>query len=190
MHQSTFLTRSNAIRLGGLLLGGYISLLIGLVYLGQIHLRQSLFEQAKLTIEKQASAVNYFLSEQQDEIKEFTKNPALNNFFANRAMGMSMKYGLRASLLTVQNELKRLLNRKKLRGQPVYTAISFVDRDGSILVSTKETEKQKVRSFHLDGDSAPGVSLRIFDNKKLGYDAYYVATIDYHNQVTGLIIRS
>ncbi len=188
MHQSTFLTRSNAIRLGGLLLGGYISLLIGLVYLGQIHLRQSLFEQAKLTIEKQASAVNYFLSEQQDEIKEFTKNPALNNFFANRAMGMSMKYGLRASLLTVQNELKRLLNRKKLLGQPVYTAISFVDRDGSILVSTKETEKQKVRSFHLDGDSAPGVSLRIFDNKKLGYDAYYVATIDYHNQVTGLII--
>ncbi|WP_294042719.1 hypothetical protein [Thiolapillus sp.] len=60
------LNRSRAILFAGILLGGYIVLLIGLVYVGQQHLRQSLYDQAHLALEKQAAAVGYFMAPQQN----------------------------------------------------------------------------------------------------------------------------
>ncbi len=188
MNRPVLLTRSNIIRLGGLLFCAYISLLIGLVYLGQIHLRQSLFEQARLTIEKQAATVNYFFNEQQDEIKEFAKNPALNNFFANRAMGMSMEYGLRASLMVARNELERLIKRKKLEGRPVYTRISFVDYDGTVLAVASQNAKYFDSTLLPTSSTLPEISLRLFRDDDGKYRASYIAAIKYHGQITGRII--
>ncbi|WP_419621900.1 hypothetical protein [Thiolapillus sp.] len=108
------LNRSRAILFAGILLGGYIVLLIGLVYVGQQHLRQSLYDQAHLALEKQAAAVGYFITEQQGEVGELAGSSILDSFFANRALGMSMQYGLRASLLAVRDELERLRQRKQL----------------------------------------------------------------------------
>lgn len=188
MKDSAILTKTNAIRLGAVLLGSYITLLIGLVYLGQIHLRQSLLEQSRLTIEKQATAINYFLNEQQDQIKEFTKNPTVNAFFANRAMGMSMEYGLRASLEMIRGELKGLCQRKKLLDQPVYSNICFVDGDGTILASAKKTDKHRVDMNSTDIAELDGISLHLYPNAGGGYSARYTAGITYRHQLNGLII--
>ena len=191
---SAIITRSTAIRLGGLLLGGYISLLIGLVYLGQIHLRQALYDQARLTIEKQAAAVNYFFNEQKDEIKEFARNPVLNTFFANRAMGMSMEYGLRESLFMVKNELDRLLERKKLLERPIYTAISFLDRDKTVLVAASGTGNHSINplppSLSVPETDAQDIRVDLVKQKNNGYAAYYCAPITYNKQVSGLIVAA
>jgi len=187
MEQPRIPASTKAILLAGILLGGYIASLIGLVYLGQRHLRQSLFDQAQLAIEKQAAAVGYFLTEQQDQIKEFTRNPTLNNFFANRALGMSMQYGLRASLLAVRDELDRLLSRKKLQGRPIYSRISFVDQDGSVLVSTGEEEYEIAPVPYHVPESVQVVSLHLHKGDN-GYRSHFYATIDYRDQVAGLII--
>lgn len=187
MDSSSTPSSTRAILLAGILLGGYISLLIGLVYLGQQHLRQSMFDQAQLAIGKQAAAIGYFFTEQQDEITEFTKNPALNNFFANRALGMSMQYGLRASLLAVRDELERLRSRKKLDGKPVYSRISFVDQNGSILVAVGEaTDSPDRSSLHIPESVLPA-ALHVTMVNGICY-ANFTGTIDYHNQVVGLII--
>ncbi len=184
MHQ---LSRTKAILFAGILLGGYITLLIGLVYLGQQHLRQSLHEQATLALEKQAAAVGYFLTDQQDEIRELTRSPILNNFFANRALGMSMQYGLRASLLVVRDELERLRQRKQLQGCTVYSRISLVDHDGSVLVSTGPNANDIAPSaYPLDGVSK-GVSLHI-GKKEQGYRSHIYASIEYNDRTTGLIV--
>jgi len=191
---SPIITRSTAIRLGGLLLGGYISLLIGLVYLGQIHLRQALFNQARLTIEKQAAAVNYFFNEQKDEIRELTRNPVFNNFFANRAMGMSMEYGLQESLFMVKDELERLLARKKLLDHPIYTAVSFFDRDTSLLVAASQTGQPIISSLppgiSMPDSNAPEISVKLIKKENNGYTAYYYAPITYNKQVSGLIVAA
>jgi len=191
---SAILTRSAAIRLGGLLLGGYISLLIGLVYLGQIHLRQALFDQARLTIEKQAAAVNYFFNEQKDEIREFARNPVFNNFFANRAMGMSMEYGLQESLFMVRHELDRLLDRKKLLEHPIYTAISFIDKDATVLVAASRKGEAAINSLppgiSIPDNEAPDIQVELVKNENDSYTAYYCAPITYNNQVSGLILAA
>lgn len=191
---SAIITRSTAIRLGGLLLGGYISLLIGLVYLGQLHLRQALYDQARLTIEKQAAAVNYFFNEQKDEIREFARNPVLNTFFANRAMGMSMEYGLRESLSMVKKELERLLERKKLLERPIYSAISFIDRDKTVLVAAGDKEERAISplpaSLSIPETDARDIRVDFVKQKNGGYAAYYCVPITYNRQVSGLIVAA
>ncbi len=191
---TAIITRSRAIRLGGLLLGGYISLLIGLVYLGQIHLRQALYEQARLTIEKQAAAVNYFFNEQKDEISEFARNRVLNTFFANRAMGMSMEYGLRESLFMVKKELDRLLDRKKLLGHPIYSAISFIDRDTSVLVAATGQKTSAIKplppSLSMPEANTGDIWIDLVKQKSGSYAAYYCAPITYNNHISGLIVAA
>lgn len=93
-------SRTKAILLAGVLLGGYIALLIGLAYLGQQHLRQSFYDQAYLALERQAAAAGYILKEQQDAVRERSKSPVSNNFLANPALGMSIQHGLHTNLLT------------------------------------------------------------------------------------------
>ena len=190
---SAIITRSTAIRLGGLLLGGYISLLIGLVYLGQIHLRQALYEQARLTFEKQAAAVNYFFDEQKDEISEFAKNQVLNTFFANRAMGMSMEYGLQVSLIMVKNELDWLLKRKKLLDRPIYTAISFIDKNKSVLASVTRGDNHAITPLPPSLSIPKNISTMWVDlvkQKNGKYAAYYCAPIIYNKTISGLIVAA
>ncbi|HHB77274.1 MAG TPA: diguanylate cyclase [Desulfobulbus sp.] len=185
MKVSAILTRTNAIRLGGLILVSYIALLIGLGYLGQVHLRKSLLEQSRLTLEKQAALIHYLLNEQQDTIKELAGNPITNSFFSNRAMGMSMEYGLGTSLEMIHTELNRVLQRKKLFHQPIFSTIRFVDKDGTILVSTKTKDQQTINVPDIDDPDE--ILTQLFPNKKGGYNVRYVAGISYRHQLNGLI---
>ncbi|WP_419605397.1 hypothetical protein [Thiolapillus sp.] len=183
------LNRSRAILFAGILLGGYIVLLIGLVYVGQQHLRQSLYDQAHLALEKQAAAVGYFITEQQGEVGELAGSSILDSFFANRALGMSMQYGLRASLLAVRDELERLRRRKQLQGASVYSRISLVDKDGTVLITvgnaTDQPEKQRV-TCPLD-TAVKGVSLHL-GTEKQDCKSHIYATVEYRNQVSGFIV--
>ena len=187
MKESALLTRTNAIRLGGFILVSYIALLIGLVHLGQVHLRQSLLEQSRLTIEKQAEIIHYLLDEQKDEIKELTKSTVINGFFSNRAMGMSMEYGLRANLELIHTELNGLLKRKKILNQPIFSNILFIDKDGTILAATKTRDQQKINFPLPDIDDPNEIVTQLFPNKNGGYSVRYIAVISYRHQVNGFI---
>ena len=181
------LTRTRTILFAGVLLGGYLVLLMGLVYVGQQHLRQSLYDQAHLLLEKQAAAVSYFITDQQDEIGELAKSAVLDNFFANRALGMSMQYGLRASLLAVQAEFERLRKRKQVREASVYSRIFLVDRDGSVLVAAGNTKAQAKPTTYPVYMSEKNVSLHLGDDGN-SITSHIYAMIEYRGQVSGFIV--
>jgi|GEM_PF-549386 len=188
MEQPRPRNRSKAILLAGLLLGGYLSLLIALVYFGQAHLRGSLDQQARLLVEKQAAAVGFFFSEQRDAIQELTRSSALKNFFANRALGMSMEYGLRASLHAVGEELGRVRERKRLQGRRIYSRIGLVDRDGSVLITTGDGEPAPRQSVQFpDGDS--GVSLSIERGPQgQGHKAVFFGRVTQNDRIIGWVV--
>lgn len=186
MEQPLPRNRSRAILLAGLLLGGYLALLIALVYLGQGHLRGSLEQQARLVLEKQAAAVGYFLSEQRDAIQEVTRSAALKTFFANRALGMSMEYGLRASLHAVGEELERVLERKRLQGRRVYSRIGLVDRDGSVLITTGDSDPATRRVVQFpEGDSAVSISI---EREPQGHTAVFLGRVTHSGRVIGGVV--
>jgi diguanylate cyclase (GGDEF)-like protein len=151
MHSVKVFTGHNTIRLVGLLLGLYLVVLIAFGYLGQRQLTAALVEQEQLSIEKQATAVGYFLSAQQAISDELAASRAITTYLANRDLGMSMQYGLRASLQGVERAFERTIENKRANGKPVFDNIAFVEPNGHVLVEVDQRADRTVQA----ADNAP-----------------------------------
>ncbi|MCK8601950.1 hybrid sensor histidine kinase/response regulator [Desulfoferrobacter suflitae] len=112
----------------------YIGFLLFAHYLSQAELQKASLAQLSQDSEKRATAVSYFYSERKNDLRGLEKSRAISIFFENKALGMSMEYGLRASLLGISQAFERLLQEKTLGGDGVYSRVVFVDILGEVLV--------------------------------------------------------
>ena len=99
----------------------------------QVALQQSALKQATFDSERRATALSYFFSEQKDFLRDLAESRALHAYFENRALGMSLKYGLQASLLVVNERFDQARQSKQLSEQPLYERLAFVDLAGRLL---------------------------------------------------------
>ncbi len=107
-------------------------------YKSQLKLRDTAIERFKHNTEQRANVLSHFFSEILDDLQDLTGSRTVNVYFENRALGMSMVYGLRASLLSVQQKFHSLIERKRYNGKRVYTSIMMVDHKGEVLVASTE----------------------------------------------------
>ena len=126
----------------GILVVGYIGLLVSINYFSQVELQESVLEQLRQDMKKSAMAVNYFCSERKNDLKNLAENRTISAFFENKALGMSMEYGLRSSLLGISETFSRLLANIKLAEARIYTRIVFIDTHGRLLVDS-QPEREK-----------------------------------------------
>jgi diguanylate cyclase (GGDEF)-like protein/PAS domain S-box-containing protein len=118
----------------GPFLVAYLLLLLGSSYVSQQNLRQASDNALLFNLEKRASALSYFHSERRNDITSLAKDRTLNIFFSNRALGMSMEYGLRASLLSMQEKFKGTIENRTLNHAPIYLRLLFTENFGNNLV--------------------------------------------------------
>ena len=123
-------------RLAGPLLILYMLLLLGVTSLAQRDFRSSYTTQLQLDLDKRAAALSYFYQERINDIRTLSSDSALEAYFANEALGMSMEYGLRASLLKASRILREKAEATTLGGQTVFSRIVFTRMDSSILLDT------------------------------------------------------
>jgi diguanylate cyclase (GGDEF)-like protein len=128
-----------AIPIAAVLMCSYLFVLIGTTYFGQQQLTASVTDQLRLGLEKRANALSYFFSERRDDLLTLSQAKAVQAFFANQALGMSMEYGLRASLLSVQKGLEAATSQKRIGDEPVFRYLAFYDHAGEPLVSTPQS---------------------------------------------------
>ena len=77
---------------------------------------------------RQAVNLEYFFTERKDDLKDLVQSRELSVFFENKALGMSMAYGLRASLLGLARKIEDVLNHKRFYDNPIYTPSAFLGR--------------------------------------------------------------
>lgn len=126
----------------GPLLVAYLILLLGTTYISQQNLREATINELNLDIEKRAAALSYFHSERIGDITSLSEDQTLSAFFSNRALGMSMEYGLRASLLLMRKRFEKLALDKKIDASPVYLRLLFVDNQNERLIDVGEESGQ------------------------------------------------
>jgi len=133
-----------AVIVASVLVIGYIGLLVGLNYLSNLELRESALRQLRQDTENRAAAVSYFCSERKNDLRNLAASRAISAFFENKALGMSMEYGLRASLLGISETFHSFLRERKLGKKRLYTRIVLLDKAGKLLVDSRiETPKQE-----------------------------------------------
>jgi signal transduction histidine kinase/CheY-like chemotaxis protein/HPt (histidine-containing phosphotransfer) domain-containing protein len=99
-------------------------------YYSQQRLQQNAQSQFYLDTERQAAAISYYFSERRNDITELAESEGVLNFFRNRDLGMSLRYGLGISVQALEDRFERIAARKQLGDQPAYAGLMLVDSDG------------------------------------------------------------
>ena len=112
----------------------YVGFLLVANYWSATSLRQTMEEQRRLESGRRVAALQYFFSERRDDLANLALSREVAGFFENRALGMSMRYGLRQSLMPIGARFAQLIDRKRIGTQPIYQRLVLLDESGEVLV--------------------------------------------------------
>jgi PAS domain S-box-containing protein len=158
---------------------GCITILLLITYSSQQRIQDFALDQLRQDAEKRAGAVSYFYLERRNDLNSLAEQRTLSTYFENRALGMSMQYGLRDSLSAMAEQFGKLLDEKKLGGKRIFTRILFLDISGTILAerSVADAERADVATFLPSAScEATAADISLIGE---GRDAQVVATIPY-----------
>lgn len=131
------LASSNLIIIAAVLLGAYLMVILAVTNLGQARLKESQHRELNLKVQSYASKLEYFFNVTNDEITNLASDKAMLTFFSNLASGMSIKYGLGASLFKLDLKLNFMINSKKINNKSVYQRFFLVGYDGVVIADTE-----------------------------------------------------
>jgi signal transduction histidine kinase/CheY-like chemotaxis protein len=112
----------------------YVGFLLVANYWSATNLRQTMEEQRRLESGRRVAALQYFFSERRDDLANLALSREVAGFFENRALGMSMRYGLSQSLVPINTRFSELIDRKRIGGQAIYQRLVLLDESGEVLV--------------------------------------------------------
>ncbi len=135
----------------------YVCALLAMNYRSDRQLRDTAIQKLRTETDKLAESVGYFFEERKDDLINLGMSREVAVFFENRALGMSMKYGLSLSLPPIAERFSGLMERKKFAGEPVYIRIALIDKSGEFLVdSAAERPDPQLRPQYLDSSMRDG----------------------------------
>ncbi len=159
----------------------YIVVLLSNAYQSQMQLSRAA-EARLLADSTQTSAVlGDFIAEQDRFALNLASGQEIQSFLTNRALGMSMRYGLGANMFAIEENFRHKLAQTKSLGVPVYERILFLDDQGTTLIDTRpgaspiEIPWSGIREIR-----------RIFDVEH--GQVITIAPVDYRGQPAGTVV--
>jgi PAS domain S-box-containing protein len=122
----------------GITLVSYIGYLVLAQYRTQLVLQEAALKQLASDSARRATAVSYFFSERKDDLRQLEQSREFSAYFENKALGMSMEYGLKASLIMMEDLCGKMHSSKLLAGKPIFERILFIDASGAVLADTQK----------------------------------------------------
>lgn len=183
-------TKSNvAIIFAGVVLIGYLIVLLGLANVGQQRLLSSQQNELQLRVNQYANHIETFFSQSHDEMQHLANHKALDTFFANLNSGMSMEYGLGASLHKLDKTLVQIREHKMIEGIAVYQRITLIDPHGRIISDTHSEAPVSQQELPLSELFEQQLGSKIVATEDNGQIAVTQLTTVYrHNVAIGVLI--
>ena len=113
---------------------GYSWLLLWNAFDAQEQLRAAADVRLIADSQRRATVLEDFAVDQRNGAAELAESPEIENFLVNKALGMSVKYGLGSSLDAIEVRFRRQQEKKRLHGEALYSRIIFYDASGENLV--------------------------------------------------------
>lgn len=163
-----------------LVFSAYACLLIANVYRSQDQLKSEADQRMVADALRQAAAVADLVNERRDAAVELATSAAVTNYFTNRALGMSLRYGLNANLAEIEERFHRRQERLDLRGRPVFRRAVLFDEAGHILVDIAPGDGPLAPAV---GVTVPGVTVDVATGKLVA-----VAPVRYQDAIRGVVL--
>lgn len=158
----------------------YILVLLFTTRIAQDQLRERGLDQVRLSLAKQAAALGYYYEERRHDLASVRKSQAVRTYFVNRDLGMSMKYGLRASLVQMEDVLEEVRLRKRIDDAPVYRALAVYDEEG-VLLAASAAPGEEVPARWTHGIASEDIRIRVEESGD-ALDLLLVSGIPYRNR--------
>ncbi|MGR5454020.1 putative bifunctional diguanylate cyclase/phosphodiesterase [Vibrio alfacsensis] len=143
------LSSNKIITISAILVSLYLGMIITVTSLGQNKLRESQHRELELKVKSYAGTLNNLFTIASEDIDNLSTDKTVQTFFANLASGMSMEYGLGASLVNLERKLNKKTAAKAINGLPIYTQLKLVGLDGKVIVASGPDFNRNVYSVHL-----------------------------------------
>ena len=147
-----------AVALSGMALAVFIGILVAKSYLAQSALRESALKYFQQDLEKQASGLSYFFSERENDLENLPTKREIDIFFDNKALGISLDYGMKSSLSAIHDSFELVLKGRMLGEDRIYTRFVFIDSSGECLVDGRGTSPSESQSANWQQFLTPGTS--------------------------------
>jgi PAS domain S-box-containing protein len=118
----------------------YVAILWISTYRSQEQLHNAIEARMLGEFSRTQAAMGDFFADQKIFVRQLAESNEIKTFLDNRALGMSLRYGLNFNLFSIEEKFKNWLREKQLFGLPVYKRILFVDDNGKVLVDTNPAE--------------------------------------------------
>ena len=126
-----------------LLLALYLVVMVVTNYQAQVHVQEYLVDQFRQDIAKRASTISQFLDERKNDLRYLADAREISVYFENKALGMSMEYGLGSSLLDIKAYINYFINDRRAGGDPIYRRIMLYDSNGAVIADTSPVPGEK-----------------------------------------------
>jgi signal transduction histidine kinase/DNA-binding response OmpR family regulator/HPt (histidine-containing phosphotransfer) domain-containing protein len=195
--------RSFAPLLIGLSLVAYLGFLLTDLYRSRNELQKSSRARLLEDADKRSQSVGYFFSERLNDLQDLAANRELSAYFENQALGMSMEYGLAASLEEAGAVFAAFQKKKRLGETTIYKRVVFLDTAGRKLLDARDEavqsrkgeerdwkayigqKVQKSRFFAEGEDDAAIIVISVpytFKEKRSGYILAWISPADLYRQ--------
>ncbi len=167
----------------------YIVSLLVYNYQDNAALQESSINRYKQEVEKQAATLGYFFLERKYDIRAMANSLEIGTYFANRAMGMSLQYGLKVSLFSIRQMMLETIKNKSIDKDSIYKRFVFVELNKNILVSTESpVSANKVLHSNTKLDDIQNEPELVLEETEHGYKILLATPCFFKQKVSGWII--
>ena len=159
------------------------ALISGLIFINHLShrsLQNADVNRFQQNLEDRCRSVSYFFSERENDLQALANSSAITGFFTNRTLGMTMAYGLRASLNNIDRLFAQRGKTSRLGGEGIYSGLILLDADGQALSRwpgndqeppEERTEDQRLPQAGVmmagHGDGRISFTCPVFQNERL-----------------------
>ncbi|HHP0489038.1 TPA: diguanylate cyclase domain-containing protein, partial [Vibrio harveyi] len=152
------------ITVSAILVSLYLAMIITVTSLGQNKLKDSQHRELDLKVKSYAGTLDNLFTIASEDVDHLSTDKTVQTFFANLASGMSMEYGLGASLINLKRKLQEKADAKTVNNQIIYTKLTLVGLDGSTIVTTGVKTDHRIDTSRLLNDHAHPEEVRAIQN--------------------------
>ena len=122
----------------------YTVVLLWNVFSAQSLLRANADARLIYDSQRRAAAIGDLMSERRNEVIDLAESHEIDAYLVNKALGMSLQYGLIANLDAIDQRFRRKKEQRTLRGTRLLSDIVYFDENGEVLSEQESSPGPKL----------------------------------------------
>jgi len=168
----------------GIILVSYILALIAITAIDQKKIENYQEKEINSFVQSKAVTLEYFFNVLKKDISNISNNKILSSYFLNKALGMSMEYGLKISINKIDRFLNEFTISQDIKNSRIFKDIILIDLEKNIISSSNENSL-RIDLKKLDISLANKSSINI-DKKK--NEVYILKNIFTKGKIVGTLV--